>query len=71
MPKNAHAFSAIFPHAEYIAGKYMVVADTLSRDVMGDGIYSEVKAKLAREINEYSVQAIVSLPVSEQNYNRL
>ena len=66
MPKNFHAFSAIFRHCRiYVAGKYMVVADTLSRDVMGDGIYSKVEAKLAREFNDYSVQAIDSLPVSE------
>ena len=59
------------PTAEYVAGKYMVVADTLSRDVMGDGIYSEVEAKLAREINEYSVQAIDSLPVSEPKLQQI
>ena len=57
--------------SEYVAGKYMVVADTLSKDIMGDGIYSEVEAKLAKEINEYSVQAIDSPSVSEPKLQQI
>jgi transposase InsO family protein len=50
------------PTAEYVPGKYMVVADTLSRDVMPCG---DVNDELSREVQEFAVHSIRSLPVSE------
>ena len=50
------------PRAEYVPGKYMVVADTLSRDV---DIQSSDDKDLLREINNYEIQLVSSLPISE------
>ena len=52
------------PKAEYIPGKYMVVADTLSRDVKETE--TRVVAEILRgEVREYEIQAVSSLPLSE------
>ena len=51
------------PKAQYIPGKYMVVADALSRDV-ANTIMPE-RTDLSKEINDYEISSIQPLPVSE------
>lgn len=51
------------PLAEYIPGKFMVVADTLSRDV--ECINNIEDSELCCEVNEYEIQAINSFPFSQ------
>ena len=51
------------PKAQYVPGKYMVVADALSRDV-ANTIMPE-RTDLSKEIHDYEISSIQSLPVSE------
>lgn len=51
------------PKAEYVPGKYMVVADTLSRDVYSVAERDDCN-NLTREIKEFEVLALTSLPIS-------
>ena len=57
-----------FPRAEYVPGKYMVVADTLSRDV---DIQSSDDKDLFREIINYEIQLVSSLPISENKLSTI
>lgn len=52
------------PSAEYVPGKYMVIADTLSRDVHNNN-NSVSDLELSHEIEEFTIQYINSLPASE------
>ena len=49
------------PKAEYIPGKYMVVADAFSRDVISETVDI---CSINKDVTEYEIQAIQCLPVS-------
>ena len=49
-------------------GKYIVVADTLSKDV---DIQSSDDKDLLREINNYEIQLVSSLPISENKLSTI
>ena len=51
------------PKAQYVPGKYMVVADALFRDV-ANNIVTE-RTYLSKEIHDYEISSIQFLPVSE------
>ena len=56
------------PRAEYVPGKYMVLVDMLSRDV---DVQSGDDNDLLREINNYEIQLVSSLPISENKHSTI